>query len=189
MVRRVDDGEDVPEETVQKLLYFFEVFGERYHLGKEERVFIPSVENSCDSRFQCGIESAVGETYHEHEAAHALLRYMRASAQRLGEESARRTFVRHAIEYMALMRGQMAKEKDTLIRTASFTLASKDNRLLRSFSRYLEGEAIPETSEQFASDIDSILSDLSVVVPRARRRAYSRGTIPYHRGTNDKIRF
>lgn len=186
---RIDSGENVPGEAVQRLLDFFDVFGDRYHLIKEENVFIPSLQDGCESRTRCDVGPAIGEAYYGHEMARRLLRDLRSSSQKLNDKDERNAFVRHAVDYMALMRQQIAKEKDTLIRTASYTLANEDRRLARSFRRYAERKTIPETSQQFASDIDAILSELSVVVPPARRRAYSRGTIPYHSGASQELRF
>ena len=189
IVRRIDNDENVPRVAVEKLLDFFQVFGDTYHLAKEERVFIPSLEDGCGSGSRCDVGSAVGEAYHKHEEARMLLRSLQNSAQRLNEEGARKVFVRSALDYMALMREQIAKEKDSLIRTAAVTLFDKDGRLARSFRRYAEREMILKTSQQFASDIDAILLELSVMVPPARSRAYSRGTIPYHKGPNHQVRF
>ncbi len=189
IVRKIDSGENVPREAVQKLLNFFEVFGDRYHLIKEESVFIPSLEDGCESKSQCDIGPAIGEAYDGHELARILLRDMRSSSQRLDADDRKLAFVRNAVDYMGLMREQIAREKNMLIRTASFRLADEDRRLTRSFRQYAEREMIPETSQQFASDIDAILSELSVTVPPARRRAYSRGTIPYHSEANQAPRF
>ena len=189
IVRRIDGGEDVPREAVQRLLNFFEVFGDRYHLEKEEHVFIPSLEGGCESGSRCDVVPAIGEAYGGHEEARRLILELWDISQGQDDKRARAAFVRHAMDYMALMRQEIAKEKDTLIRTASHTLAGEDRQLARSFRRYAERESISETSQQFAADIDEVLSELSVVVPPAQRRAYSRGTIPYHRRADQALRF
>ncbi len=184
IVRKMDCGEEVPAEAIQKLLGFYRVFGDRYHHVKEEHVLIPRLEDSCESRFQCRFGPEIGVVYYEHEVARRLLHRMTVTSESLCESHARKAFVAEANEYLALMREHIAREKDSLIRGASWELSGEDRALMNSFRRYTLREGIAETSEQFASDIDEVLSELSVVVPPAHRRAYSRGSIPLNRGVH-----
>jgi hemerythrin-like domain-containing protein len=189
MARKIDSGEAVPEETVQNLLDFFEFFGDRYHHIKEEHVLIPKLEDGCESRARCHVGPAIGGVYYDHEVARRVLRDIRLASKGLTERESRTAFVEEAEEYIAFMRLHIAREKDSLIRAASQVLADEDEGLARSFNRYESREMISETTRQFASDIDGILSALSIRVPPAHRRAYSRGTIPYHRSSMAHVMF
>ncbi len=187
--RRMSEGGDVDGEAVQKLLGFLQIFGDRYHLAKEEEVLLPGLEDGCESGAGCDVGPLIGEIDHQHEVARRLLGGMRRASRCLEDSDGRRAFVRHAEAYISLMRGLMAKEKDTVIRTAASKMADKDRRVERSFGRYVKRESIPESPKQFASELDAVLSELSVEVPPAKIRAYSRGTIPYHRSSAPQIRF
>ena len=189
MARKINSGEAVPEETVRRLLDFFEVFGDRYHHIKEEHVLIPTVENGCESRARCRVGPAIGGIYYDHEVARRVLRDVRLASRDLTDRRARAAFVEEAEEYIAFMRLHIAREKNSLIRAASKMLAERDEALTRSFNRYESREMILETAPQFASDIDMILATLSIRVPPAHRRAYSRGTIPYHRSWAAPVTF
>ena len=181
IVRRIKSGEGVPDEAVQRLLEFFEVFGDRYHHIKEEHVLIPRLEDGCESRSRCHVGPAIGAIYYDHEVARRVLRDISLASKDLTDKASRAAFVEEAEEYIAFMRLHIAREKDSLIRAASKVLEDEDKGLARSFNRYEREEEISETTRDFASEIDAILSTLSIRVPPTRRRAYSRGTIPYHR--------
>lgn len=181
ILRKIDSGEAVPDETVQRLLDFFEIFGDRYHHIKEEQVLIPRLEDGCESRSRCLVGPAIGSIYYDHEVTRRVLRDIRLASKDLTDKASREAFVEEAEEYIAFMRAHIAREKDSLIRAASKVLEDEDRGLVRSFNRYERREEISETTEQFASGIDTILSALSIRVPPAHHRAYSRGTIPYHR--------
>ena len=187
--RRLEGGKAVPLAAVQNLMGFLQVFGDRYHLAKEEGILMRGLEEGCVPGPRCDVMNAVGEVDRQHEAARRLLRSMQLASVGLEHGRSRHLFVRCSGEYIALMRLLIAEEKDTLIRTASSTLAERDGPLERSFRRYLAKEEISETPEQFASEIDGVLSKLSIFVPPARARAYARGTIPYHRSTSARIRY
>lgn len=189
MVRKIEDGEAVPDEAVQRLLDFFQTFGDRYHHVKEEHVLIPRLEDGCESRFRCRFGSSIGAIYYDHEVARRVLRDIREYSRDLTQKEARGAFVEAAEEYIAFMRRHIAMEKNSLIRAASRKLPNEDAGLVRSFRKYEKSEDVTETSGQFAADIDSILGALSITVPPARVRAYSRGTIPYHRSGSASIHF
>ncbi|MDG7007538.1 MAG: hemerythrin domain-containing protein [Nitrososphaerota archaeon] len=189
IVRKIGAGEAVPDGAVQRLLDFFQVFGDRYHHVKEEHVLIPELEDGCESRSRCHLGPAIGAVYYDHEVARRVLRDIRQASEDLTDREARDAFVEEAEEYIAFMRQHIAGEKESLIRAASWKLAGEDSRLVHSFNRYEQRETITETARQFASEIDDILAELSIEVPPARVRAYSRGTIPYHRSTDAPIQF
>ncbi len=189
MVRKIQTGEAVPNEAVQRLLSFFEVFGDRYHHIKEEHALIPELEEGCESRARCHFGSALGAIYYDHEVARRVLRDIRRASKDLTDRESREAFAEEAEEYIAFMRGHIAREKDSLIRAAAKKLAGKDSRLLNSFKNFETREMITESTSQFASDIDDILASLSISVPPARVRAYSRGTIPYHVSTSAPIHY
>jgi hemerythrin-like domain-containing protein len=184
VARREEEGRGVPENTVVRLLSFFETFGDRYHHIKEEHVLIPQLEDRCKSRSRCHEGRVIGEVFYEHEVGRRMLASLERVAGLLQNEEDRGVFTHMAAEYEALLRNQMAKEKDYLLRAASKKLHASDGRLVRSFRDYAQREEVQTTAREFASEIDAILADLSVAVPRPTRRAYSRGTIPYHRGRN-----
>ena len=183
IVRKIDSGEAVPDESVQRLLDFFEVFGDRYHHIKEEHVLIPRLEDGCESRSNCHVGPAIGSIYYDHEVARRVLRDIRLASKDLTDKASRAAFVEEAEEYIAFMRAHIAREKDSLIRAASKVLEGEDKGLVRSFNKFEHREMISETTREFASEIDAILTILSIHVPPAHRRAYSRGTIPYHRSS------
>ncbi len=189
LVRKVQAGEAVPKETVQELLDFFEIFGDRYHHVKEEHVLIPEVEEGCESRSGCHFGPTLGALYYDHEVARRVLRGMRQASANLKEGASAEDFAELAEEYIAFMRLHIAREKDSLIRAASWKLSEEDERLTRSFDRYEEREALSKSAPTFAATVDRILAELSVVVPPPHLRAYSRGTIPYHRSGLAPIRY
>ncbi len=181
LVRRIQAGETVPGDAAQELLDFFEIFGDRYHHAKEEHVLIPELEEGCGPRSRCHFGSTLGVLYYDHEVARRVLRGLRQASTDLSDGAKRRDFAEIAEEYIAFMRLHIAREKDSLIRAASWKLPDEDGKLVRSFDKFEEGEALSKSAPLFAAVLDRILAELSVTVPPAQVRAYSRGTIPYHR--------
>ena len=185
VARMERDGMPVPDETVKRLLGFFETFGDRYHHIKEEHVLIPRLEDGCGSRARCHAGKVIGEVFYEHEVGRKLLSKLQLAAANLERGGgAKRAFSLMADDYIAFLRNHVAKEKDHLIRSASWKLSAEDGALQKSFSDYVRREEIGETAREFAAEIDDILAELSILVPVPTRRAYSRGSIPYHRGRN-----
>ncbi len=185
VARMERDGVPVPEETTRRLLAFFETFGDRYHHIKEEHVLIPRLEEGCGSRARCRSGAMIGEVLYEHEVGRRLLAKLQLAATGLGKGAgAREAFAVMADDYIAFLRNHIVKEKNRLLRSASWKLPEEDEALLKSFDEHAQREEIGATAREFAAEIDGILAELSIRVPAPTRRAYSRGSIPYHRGRN-----
>ena len=183
VARKEESGAPVPKETVIRLLEFFETFGDRYHHIKEEHVLIPRLEDGCGSRAQCHCGWTIGDVYYEHEVGRHLLSRLKRAAADLDQAKDGEKFAMMAADYINFLRNHSAKEKDHVLRAASWKLPAEDDLISKSFGDYASREAITKTPRDFASEIDSILAELSIEVPASNRSAYSRGTIPSYAGT------
>lgn len=187
VARMEREGMPVPEEAVRGLLGFFEKFGDRYHHIKEENVLIPRLEERCGSRARCHSGRMIGEVMYEHEVGRKLLSKIQSAATGLERsEGARTAFASMAEDYIAFLRNHIAMEKDHLLRSAARKLQGEDESLRKSFGAYARREGLVEVPPAFAAELDRILNQLSISVPAPTRRAYARGSIPYHRGLNQK---
>ena len=182
VARMENEGIPVPAGTLDRLLGFFETFGDRYHHIKEEHVLIPRLEDGCGSRARCHAGWAIGEVFYEHEVGRRLLARLKRAAVDVDQSGDGEKFALMATEYIAFLRNHIAKEKDNVLRAASRKLAADDVSMSKLFEDYAASEEIDSTPKEFASEIDHILDELSIKVPATSRRAYSRGTIPSYAG-------
>ena len=178
VARMEKDGVPVPAETMNRLLGFFETFGDRYHHVKEEHVLIPRLEDGCGSRARCHAGWAIGDVFYEHEVGRRMLSRLKRAAADLDQSRDGEKFALMAADYINFLRNHIVNEKDFVLRAASWKLVSDDETISKAFEDYASREEIAITPSEFASEIDGILGELSVKVPATNRRAYARGTIP-----------
>jgi len=129
---RLDAGEPVKPAVFIKAADFIKGFADGCHHKKEEGVLFPAMQAA-------GVPSEGGPIsvmLAEHEQGRRLTAGMRSAAERLaaGETSASEAVVMNALQYVALLRGHIAKE---------------DNVLFPMADRVIEGPARAEVSAAF----------------------------------------
>jgi hemerythrin-like domain-containing protein len=145
---RLEAGEDVNPDHLQRIVEFFRVFADKCHHGKEEDHLFPEMEKAGIPRER----GPIGVMLMEHEQGRAYVRAMGEAAPRYakGEASSGTEFARHARGYISLLRGHIDKENQILFPMGERVLPpAKQDELVEAFER-LEREKIGEgTHEAF----------------------------------------
>jgi hemerythrin-like domain-containing protein len=138
--RKIQQGERIDPEDLDKIVEFLSVFADKCHHGKEEDFLFPALEAS-------GIPNKggpIGVMLEEHKIGRGLIAKLKDSLNlyRSGEENTTAEFTSAAGEYIELLRQHINKENNILFPMADRVLdASKDDTLFSSFEK-LEKERI-----------------------------------------------
>jgi hemerythrin-like domain-containing protein len=152
-VTRIERGEDVPLEVLNKLLEFFQMFADKCHHGKEENVLFPLLE-------QRGIPregGPIGVMLYEHDLGRGYIREMRESLEVFNKHiEAKDKFKNNALSYISLLRNHIYKEDNILFKMALMVLTRDDDEeLLRGFEE-IEKKMGAGVHEQLIKSLDNI---------------------------------
>ncbi len=160
VARRLEQGEQVEQETLDGLLEFFQLFADRCHHGKEEDLLFPLLEKK-GFRREGG---PVGVMLSEHERGRSLIRQMSeaAKAYKAGERSAGKQWAAAAAGYAVLLRAHIDKENNVLFVMAERALTSAEQTDLAEKFEKLEIEKMGAgTHERLHAMMDALLARLS----------------------------
>jgi hemerythrin-like domain-containing protein len=135
-------------DAALETLDFLSNFADRCHHGKEERYLFPLMEAKGFLRRG----GPTGVMLHEHHEGRRHVRVMYAALEQAdaGSGPAVRDFVRHAQEYVVLLRQHIAKENQCLFPMANRALDGEDQRrLLDAFVRVEDDGLEPGAHEHF----------------------------------------
>jgi len=156
---RCEAGEKLDGKSAREALEFFRNFADRCHHGKEEAHLFPLLEAK-------GFGPQAGPTpvmRHEHEEGRKLLAAIASAVER----DVPADFVRHARNYIALLRDHIRKEDQCLFPMAAAFLSRADADSLAQRFEHVEhaemGEGTHEHYLQLANDLAGRLD-----VPRAQ---------------------
>ena len=151
---RLAHGESVPAPDMEQLLEFFSAFADGCHHAKEEGILFPALEAAGLPRDG----GPIGVMLHEHDEGRRLIGRLRRDIAAVGQDDeARQRFVAAAREYVALLKGHIAKENQVLFPAADGMLNDADDRkITAAFDRHEEREMGPGVHERFHRMLDEL---------------------------------
>jgi len=152
---KLDAGEEVNAEHLEKMLEFFRVFVDKCHHGKEEDLLFPVMEAAGVPK-QGG---PLGVMLAEHDIGRGHVRRMAAALERYTSENeqAGSQLAAHAREYIALLNQHIEKENKVLFPMADAHVpASKQDQLYEDFEKLEEEKIGPGVHEEFHKLLDNL---------------------------------
>jgi|YNPNPStandDraft_1061719.scaffolds.fasta_scaffold126390_1 hemerythrin-like domain-containing protein len=146
--QRLQAGETVDAEHLERILEFIRVFADQCHHGKEEDLLFPAMEMAGIPREG----GPIGVMLIEHTQGREYVKGMSNAVSRYqaGESKAASDFIANARGYIALLRQHISKEDNILYRMADMHLtAEKQEELLKQFERVERERIGPGKHEQF----------------------------------------
>jgi len=152
-------GQALDGASAREALEFLRHFADRCHHGKEEGHLFPLLE----ARGLARLGGPTGVMVHEHEEGRELI----AGMARAIEANAPREFVRHARDYVRLLREHIRKEDQCLFPMAAALLSGPDaEALAQRFESVEKAEMGEGTHEHYLRLADALAGRLGV--PRAQ---------------------
>lgn len=156
--QKLEAGEKVDPEHLEKIVEFLQVFADKCHHGKEEDLLFVALE-------EAGIpkeHGPIGVMLHEHDLGRKYIRGLKEAVDKYknGDQSAVPAIIENARGYITLLKQHIEKEDTVLYVMANTALSeATDQKLLEEFDR-LEYERIGAGKhEEFHKLIDK-LSDI-----------------------------
>lgn len=145
---RLESGQTVPREDLDRILEFLKVFVDRCHHAKEEEFLFPELERAGVPREG----GPIGVMLSEHEEGREFIRGMGEAAAGLGrgDRGAAQRFVLNARGYTDLLLSHIEKEDEVLFPMADRMLdEAADRRLVEEFGKVEEERVGHGRHEQF----------------------------------------
>ncbi len=155
MSTRIALGEEIPAESLSRLMDFISGFADRFHHRKEEEILFPALRSQ-----GIGEDGGALEVMHrQHEVERDLIGELRLVVEALGNgnEAASQLFVDDARRFTDLLTTHIELEDSVLFRLADEVLEEEDKKsILEAFRRAAEelGLAALEKYEKAASDLE-----------------------------------
>ena len=160
VARRLEQGEQVEQQTLANLLEFFQLFADRCHHGKEEDLLFPLLEKKGFPRDG----GPIGVMLFEHERGRSLIRQMAeaTAAYKSGDKSAGKRRAEAGVGYAALLRAHIDRENNVLFAMAERVLTPEEQADLAQEFEKLEVEKMGAgTHERLHAMMDALLARLS----------------------------
>ncbi len=130
--RRLESGQDVDADHLEKILEFIKVFADKCHHGKEEDVLFPAMEEAGVPREG----GPIGVMLMEHDLGRGFVKELTEAvkAYMVEDENAIKKIVESARRYVNLLKDHIYKEDNILYPLAERILSSeKQSELLEKF--------------------------------------------------------
>jgi hemerythrin-like domain-containing protein len=152
---RFSSGQQVPPEVLAQLLDFIQVFADRYHHGKEERILFPALQQQGLPREG----SALGLILHQHEAERKMMADLMRDieAYRAGIPDAYWPFVETSRQLIGTLTRHIEEEDQVLFKLAEEMLDETEKAALGAAFEQAEAELgadVPEKYEQIAVELE-----------------------------------
>jgi hemerythrin-like domain-containing protein len=157
---RLSAGEPVAPGIFIMAADFIKGFADGCHHKKEEDVLFPAMQGAGIPREG----GPIGVMLAEHEQGRRLTGGMRAAAEKLaaGETRAREAVVQNALQYVALLRGHIAKEENILFAMADRVIAGPAQaEVSAAFDRVEQEETGEGVHERFLGLAESIEKEIA----------------------------
>ena len=152
---KLESGDRVDPEHLEKIVEFLRVFVDRCHHGKEEDLLFPAMEAAGVPK-QGG---PLGVMLAEHDIGRGHVRDMVAALERYraGDGQAALQLATHAREYIAFLNQHIEKENNVLFPMADAHVpASEHDQLYEDFEKLEEEQIGPGVHEQFHKLLDQL---------------------------------
>jgi hemerythrin-like domain-containing protein len=152
VAERLERGNEVDPQDIERMLEFLTVFADRCHHGKEEDRLFPAMERASATGERERVDELLAELLGEHERARIYVGDMSYDLARYrNKEDAAATLLAVRLdEYVALLREHIRKEDDVLYPIAETRLTPETERELAAAFETIERERIgPGRHEAF----------------------------------------
>ena len=155
MSERIAAGKSVPTDHLKQVLDFLQVFADKCHHGKEERLLFSAMEAA-------GVPKQGGPLavmLSEHGRGRLFIGEMKnlVNAYEKGESGALLVFTNPALQYVNLLRSHIWKENNVLFPMAEKVVPADKLRLIEEqFDRFEKEEIGQGTHEAFHETIDKL---------------------------------
>ncbi|MEJ2245387.1 MAG: hemerythrin domain-containing protein [Acidobacteriota bacterium] len=146
--QKIQQGDRIDPDNLDKMVEFLSVFADKCHHGKEEDFLFPALEASGIPRKG----GPIGVMLEEHKMGRSLIAKLKESASlyRSGDEKSPGNFASAASEYIELLRQHINKENNILFPMADNVFSAKsDKELFNSFERLEHDRIGPGKHEEF----------------------------------------
>jgi hemerythrin-like domain-containing protein len=148
ITNKLEAGQVIDIRHLDQILEFLQVFVDKCHHGKEEKVLFPAME-------EAGIPhqgGPIGVMFYEHEQGRSFVQGLKSGveAYRIGEDGAIVKIAKSAQNYGQLLTAHIEKENNVLYVMAERVLSSdKMAEMAKSFTKIEEIEIGPNKHEEF----------------------------------------
>jgi len=155
MSEKIAAGENVPIDHLKQVLDFLQVFADKCHHGKEERLLFAALEKA-------GIpekDGPLGVMLSEHGRGRQFIAEMKdlLISFEKGESGALMVLTNPALQYVSLLRSHIWKENNVLFPMAEKTVSTQELNLIgEQFDRFEEEEMGRGAHEAFHEMIDRL---------------------------------
>ncbi|MCS7125892.1 MAG: hemerythrin domain-containing protein [Aigarchaeota archaeon] len=147
IIEKINYGEKISPEVLEKIINFFRIFTDRCHHWKEEKILFPSLEEVGIPRYG----GPIGVMLMEHEEGRRYVKNMVEAVEkyRRGLEDALGEFKENAVNYVALLDQHIYKEDNILFNLADQHIPlSRQEEIMHSFKEFEERESKGEHEKQ-----------------------------------------
>ena len=137
---KINRGEEMPPDGVQKLMEFIRLFVEQCHHSKEEEILFPLLEKK-------GIPAdggPLGVMLMEHDRARTLIEEMSTATTDGTDRDSAKRWMQAAWNYSDLMHNHFYKEEEMLFRMADRVLSQEEQATVAREFKRLDSEKIGE---------------------------------------------
>jgi hemerythrin-like domain-containing protein len=155
---RLERGEEVPAEHLEKIVEFIRTFADKCHHGKEEGVLFPALEEAGVPREG----GPIGVMLYEHEEGRRFVQGMSDAIDQYkkGTDGAEFFFLQNAKNYVGLLRDHIQKEDNILFQIANFHLSQeREKEILKEFEKVEEekvGRGVHEEMHKLVEELEGI---------------------------------
>lgn len=149
--KRLESGQNVVPEHIDRIIEFVRGFADKYHHGKEEDILFPAMEKAGVPREG----GPIGCMLSEHDEGRANVRRMHECLEQYksGDSSAWAGIVKGARGYIDLLRDHIAKEDNILYPMADMNLSKVDQTALLDGCRKVENDRFESGTKQRFLDL------------------------------------
>ncbi|MBI4962289.1 MAG: hemerythrin domain-containing protein [Desulfomonile tiedjei] len=152
---KLQAGEKVNPDHVEKIIEFFRLFADRCHHGKEEDLLFPAMEAAGVPKHG----GPLGVMLAEHDVGRGYLRAMAEALEKYRSEDVESAadLAAHARKYIAFLNLHIEKENTVLFPMADSRLpAEKQDQLYEEFEKFEEEKIGSGVHEQFHKLLDDL---------------------------------
>jgi len=152
---KLEDGQTIDLRHLDQILEFLQVFVDKCHHGKEERVLFPAMEEAGIPREG----GPIGAMLYEHERGRSFVQGLRSGVEdyRVGKDDAIAKITENAKNYGRLLVAHIDKENNVLYVMAERVLSTdKMAEMAKSFDEIEEIEIGPNKHEEFHATLHAL---------------------------------
>ena len=152
---KLEAGQVIDVSHLDQIIEFLQVFVDKCHHGKEEKVLFPAMEEAGIPREG----GPIGAMLHEHEQGRSFVQGFRNGVEdyRVGKEDALDKITENVQNYGRLLTAHIDKENNVLYVMAERVLsADKMAEISKSFSKIEELEIGPNKHEEFHATLHAL---------------------------------